>query len=685
MSKTGKPNKASSTKKTSRQTVIKDKDMIKDTDFEKEKSDNKKILVVALILALLIGGFAYIRSLDKKDKEEDDKTVVDKKDDDKDQEVVPPSEPSEQTTNSNMVTTTPNTTTSNPTTKEEPVDIWAPLNNIVDTIEAGDMLELPEISDNDNGNKVYALITYQFRTNSDEDYTAVEEFDTTMIGEYLITYVIEYSNGTVDSREFTITVIDTMPPIINIIDGSYYADEVMLEITEYSPYTVTVNDLEYDPSKPITDDGIYTVVITEDKEMGMSTIVHFTIDTVEPVISNVEDQKYYNEASLPLLIEVTDDYIDTIVVTRDGEEIPFESGVTSITEDGVYQITATDLAKNQVVYNFVVDTISPNVTVSYDPNNNELTTSDVTVTLSADEMLDGIDGWVLASDQMSLTQTFTENTTMIVEVKDLAGNTTNVEIVIDYIDYNVSYKPSLTMENLVANKVKAIISSIMSLEIEDEGWVEQETQDGTYRYEKIYEESGKYTVNYKLEDGTEESIEINISIELDEAFVTYVISEAKHKVTVYVETEEEVISIPEGWSKDTEYEEGYRYYKEYTENVDYEYVLFATEHKNYAVTIVIDSIVSEEVIEPDELKVVDTNVSYTTNDEGIKTKVIVAITFNHEMQSNYAGWVISLNRKTLTYTIDRPEEVPQEEQTVTVFLSDIDGNEIEVPYTYSWN
>ena len=44
---------------------VKEDNVMKKSDFEDE-NDNKKILVVALILALLIGGFAYVRSLEDK-------------------------------------------------------------------------------------------------------------------------------------------------------------------------------------------------------------------------------------------------------------------------------------------------------------------------------------------------------------------------------------------------------------------------------------------------------------------------------------------------------------------------------------------------------------------------------------------------------------------------------------------
>ena len=53
--------------------VVKEQDEIKKSDYENE-SDTKKIIIVALILALLIGGFAYVRSLEHKKKDDGKKT-----------------------------------------------------------------------------------------------------------------------------------------------------------------------------------------------------------------------------------------------------------------------------------------------------------------------------------------------------------------------------------------------------------------------------------------------------------------------------------------------------------------------------------------------------------------------------------------------------------------------------------
>lgn len=646
--------------------VVKEQDVIKESDYE-DNNDNKKIIIVALILALLIGGFAYIRSLDENKKNDKDETedVVEEENDDEDSSPVVNETVTNEVTNNYQTSTTPST--------NEVVNIWADLENISTMVEAGTILALPEIKTTDNGEEVTAVITYQYKANEEDEYTAVSELDTTKLGKYLITYTLSYKDGKVEVKEVEVTISDTVEPIINnISDGDYFNTDVTLDITEYSSYTVMLNGVEYDESTPITTDGEYTLVVTENTESGRSTIVTFTIDKTAPVINGVENNASYN---MPVVIEVVDTNINTMVLTKDGEEVSFANGITNIEEDGIYQITATDKAGNSVTYSFVIDTVLPTVSVSYTPDNSELTNSSVMVTITADEEIREIEGWTLSEDKLTLTKEFTENAVYNLEVKDKAGNIVNTKVVVDYIDYNVSYAPKLTLENLVANKVKATITSLKQLNL-DETWVEVIEGD-IYKYEKIYSESGCEIVSYEDVDGNPGTIEVNIDIELNNLFVTYDQNEITQNVKAYVLTEEEVTNVPEGWLQDDEFMgTGYRYYKEYTENVEYEMVEFITDSKTYVATIVIDSIDREAPI-------AEADVTYVEeNDE--KTNVVIVVSANEEI-NEVTGWNLSEDKKSILKIVDRPATVPTEEQKETVTVVDLKGNETTIEYSYNWN
>ena len=75
-------------KNTSKKTkVIKEQDVIKKSDYE-DSNENKKILIVALVLALLIGGFAYIRSLSEKEEGNEIEEIIEKEDDEEEVEYL---------------------------------------------------------------------------------------------------------------------------------------------------------------------------------------------------------------------------------------------------------------------------------------------------------------------------------------------------------------------------------------------------------------------------------------------------------------------------------------------------------------------------------------------------------------------------------------------------------------------
>ena len=565
----------------------------------------------------------------------------------------------------------------------EVVDIWKDLNNIPTTIEAGTVITLPEVKVEEDGKEVAALITFKYRNAETDDYTVVNELDTTKLGEYVITYTLNLKDSKVETKDVIVKVVDTTEPVINNVkNDSYYNEDILLDITEYSPYKVTLNGVDYDETVVITADGEYTLVVTEDTELQSSVTVKFVIDKTAPVISGVNDKTYYNAENNGIVIDVVDDNIEEedIVLTKDDEVIAFANGVTSLTEEGKYEITAKDKAGNEVVYTFVIDNTLPTINVEYTPDNENLTSEKVKVVITSDEILQEITGWTISEDKLSLSKEFEENIELELDVKDLAGNTVKSKIIIDYIDYKVEYKPDLTIENLITNQVKATITSLKKLTI-SEDWKETALDDGTYTYEKLYDANKKELVDYSYEDEqlgiVNGQIEVNIEGFDIEAFVSYDQDAVTQNVTVYVVTDEEVTELPEGWLKDDEHMgTNYRYYKVYTENVEYELVQFVTENNTYAATIVIDTIDRDE---PEA----EADVTYIY-DNGEKDKVVIVISANEEI-APVTDWSSSEDKKSILKIVDKPAIVPTDDVNESVTIVDLKGNELEVDYTYNWN
>ncbi|MBQ7137152.1 MAG: hypothetical protein IJO43_04180 [Bacilli bacterium] len=654
-------------KKAVKQKVVKEKETIKKSDFE-DSNDNKKIIIVALILALLIGTFAYVRSLDNKKENKKPEEDVVEKEEEKEEENKPVVE--EEVTKPNYYNPTPTPIPSEPVVE---VDIWESLKTIPTTIEAGEGLELPEIKDEDNASEVVAEISYKYRSSSEEDYSVVTEFDSTKQGEYVITYTLSYSDGTVETREVVIEVIDTMEPVINNPEaGKHYKEDVLLDIIEYSPYIVELNGNIYDETLPISDEGEYVLVVTEDKMLGSSITVEFVIDKTAPEI-------VFAEVLEGTKVSVIEKNIDTITMFKDGVEIEL---LATLVEDGEYKVVVTDKAGNIAEKTIIIDTIAPEVEVEYTPGNDQLTSDKVVVVITANEEIQEIEGWTLSEDKLTLTKEFKENATELVEVKDIAGNVTEVNVVVNNIDYSVVYTPKLTIENLVANQVKATITSLKQLTLDEEfkdEWSETyDEENEVYKYEKIYTEAKEELIEYTYEDENGNPVAGEIKVEISgvtiiDTMVIYETDDLTQNVTVSVITDEEIITLPEGWVRDDNYmASDYKYYKVYTENVEEELVEFISENKTYIATITVSSIDREAPVAESEV-----------NYEEEKSSVTITINSNEEIIT-VEGWVLSTDKKSISKKIDRPSEVTEEVINDTVTITDLKGNETEVEYSYTW-
>ena len=168
-------------------------------------------------------------------------------------------------------------------------------------------------------------------------------------------------------------------------------------------------------------------------------------------------------------------------------------------------------------------------------------------------------------------------------------------------------------------------------------------------------------------------------IELDELFVEYKQDAVTQEVTAYVTTLEEVKDIPEGWALDETLsdENKFVYYKNYSENVEYELVEFLTESKHYAATIIIDSI-------DKTAPVANASITYLKDENDDKTSVIITVIADEEIQA-VEGWALSEDKTTLTKIINRGVAEPTEEQQGSVTIKDLKGNETVVEYSYNWN
>ena len=120
---------------------------------------------------------------------------------------------------------------------------------------------------------------------------------------------------------------------------------------------VTLNGEEIEFVDPFTEDGVYTITVTD--EAHNETSVTFTIDTVAPK-ANIESGKHYKEFTL----NVEDDNNFTIMVTKNHNETYEVENGTQFTEDATYKFVITDEAGNSVTIWTAIDNENPNIVVT---------------------------------------------------------------------------------------------------------------------------------------------------------------------------------------------------------------------------------------------------------------------------------------------------------------------------------
>ncbi len=120
------------------------------------------------------------------------------------------------------------------------------------------------------------------------------------------------------------------------------------------------------------------------------------------------------------------------------------------TKNSEEEIVVKDLAGNETKVTVSVkniDTTIPEVQIKY--STTKKTTEKVTVTLTANEVIQQLEGWTLSSDKQTLTKVYAKNTEENVTVKDLAGNERKVTVKVNNIEKE-SQKDTDKEDNTVA-------------------------------------------------------------------------------------------------------------------------------------------------------------------------------------------------------------------------------------------
>lgn len=241
---------------------------------------------------------------------------------------------------------------------------------------------------------------------------------------------------------------------------------------------------------------------------------------VDVTISNIDqnnpndseiNKNLFNSLEFDIVTKISDEGFglnlnECKYVFNTKEEVDFDDAMTfknqnetlklKADKDGVYYLHT--LLKDQVgnekitSHKITIDTTKAKLDVKY--SNVQITNKDITVTITSNEEIQAVSGWKLSSDKKQLTKTFASNTNIVVNVKDIAGNTTECKVIVENIDKtkpNVDISYSTTSQTIepVEVKVKAN-EKIQSIE----GW--ELSEDGT-TLSRIFDENTTQTITIR--------------------------------------------------------------------------------------------------------------------------------------------------------------------------------------------
>lgn len=349
-------------------------------------NDKKKIAVVILLLIIILGSLVFIRGCDKKEFKDD---------------LIPntpgevePGDEEESSQSSDSTSDTTNTVVYQEVTSENQVIPNAPILDFEKNyqVEIGEVdFQLPTISEFDkDGNPLTIIITYYFKSIWENDFYLVDGISFNELGTYRIHYQVTDIYGQTTETDLMIEVVDQTAPTI---EGFIEEYDDSSDLISYIP----VN------SGSITNQVVKLVFSDND-------YVQYA-EYYKAVYNIVNGENTIEEENLMQVIDID--------LTKD----------FYLYEDGEYHIRAYDASGNYQEYIITIDRTNPVVEVTYE----KIDSSNVLVTIKADEVLLPVSGFTLSEDGKTLTKIYDANTIEVITLEDLAGNQMELKIEVDNI------------------------------------------------------------------------------------------------------------------------------------------------------------------------------------------------------------------------------------------------------------
>lgn len=256
--------------------------------------------------------------------------------------------------------------------------------------------------------------------------------------------VDEAGNETTSTISFTVD--KEVPVIEGVEEGQVTNDQFTPTSAADDIETVIlkkngVQQLKYSLGTAITAEGDYVLTVID--KAGNESTVSFTIDKSALVITGVVNGEFTNQDVTPVCLEA-----DKAVLVKNGSEDQNYQLGNTLTDEGTYELTVTDIAGNSTTVTFTIDKTAPTAAISYSIT--DATNQDVIAAL-----INPSEEITVTNNNGLTTHTFTTNGTFIFQFEDLAGNAGEATATVDYIDKT---PPAITFNNLTNNENYATIT-----------------------------------------------------------------------------------------------------------------------------------------------------------------------------------------------------------------------------------
>ena len=259
-----------------------------------------------------------------------------------------------------------------------------------------------------------------------------------------ITFKFKDAAGNIGTAAYTVDNIDKTKPTIEGVEngGLYNANQTVTFEDENPGVSATLNGEVFAGGE--VGHGSHVLIVTD--AAGNKVTYRFTVDTVFPVITGVEDGGLYNKNVKPSFNEGTG-VLTKKAVAEDGSIIDeviegYTKGVV-LELDGIYTLTVTDDAGNATPVTFTIDKTAPTATVTPDVDPNSYTNGSVILTVKTSEPVEMLTSNAALTQIDNQTWEFKKgiNGTITFKFKDAAGNIGTIAYTVDNINKT---KPVIT-------------------------------------------------------------------------------------------------------------------------------------------------------------------------------------------------------------------------------------------------